>query len=83
MVRLLTILHFSLDPFIGLVVRLFGGSIGGTTLKITLTGIIPGGTGTGVIIGTIYIPGIHGKLGSIAGSTGTIGGTGPHGGFFN
>ena len=71
------------EPFIGLMVRLFGGSIGGTTLKTTLTGIILGGTGTGVIIGTIPIPGIHGIHGSIAGYIGTTGGTGLHGGFFN
>ena len=64
-------------------VRLSGGITGGTILIITLTGITPGGTGIGGIIGTMIIHGIRGIHGIIAGSIGTTGGIGLHGGLFN
>ena len=71
------------EPLTGLMAGLSGGTTGGMIPIITPTGIIPGGTGIGVIIGIMVIPGIRGTPGFTAGFIGAIGGTGLHGGLSN
>ena len=59
---------------------LSGGITGGTTPIIIRIGSILGGTGIIATLSITIITGMAGIPGITAGSTGTIGGTGLHGG---